>query len=102
MTVDPDRPCYHLTFMADVDVIRHPVDERTPTGEADAYMAEVTIRCAECAEPFTWVGPYHVGLLPYGPTIDPSAQELRAPIRPRSAEPDFGLGLPGFTVRVDQ
>lgn len=29
---------------------------------------------------------------------DRACPELRAPIRPASADPDFGLGIPGFAV----
>lgn len=32
-------------------------------------------------------------------TADPDETELRAPLRPASSDPDFGLGLPGYAIR---
>lgn len=28
--------------------------------------------------------------------------ELRIPIRPSSADPDFGTGIPGFALRIEE
>ena len=38
------------------------------------------------------------GLRPDRPMVSVDETELRAPIRPESADPDFGLGIPGFAV----
>ncbi|WP_439947213.1 hypothetical protein [Streptomyces sp. BBFR109] len=50
-----------------------------------------------CGEPFRWTG-VQAGVSPRQPMCSVDETELRAPLRPASADPDFGLGLPGFTV----
>lgn len=62
-----------------------------------AYSAEIKVNCAECREPFRWNGVL-AGLSPAEPRCSVDETELRAPLRPASADPDFGLGLPGFSI----
>jgi hypothetical protein len=38
------------------------------------------------------------GLNPRRPMVSPDETELRAPLRPASSDPDFGMGLPGFAI----
>lgn len=91
---DPDKACLHPDFESEVVVIRlAPNEEQPPEG----YYAEVKIRCIECSEPFRFTG-VPAGLSPSRPTCSIDETELRIPVRPASADSDFGLGIPGFAV----
>lgn len=94
-TADPDKPCPHLNFRADVGVGRR---EATEGGPVEGFMAEIRIGCADCGEPFRFIG-VPAGLLAGQPCVSVDEMELRAPIRPASSDPDFGLGIPGYAVR---
>jgi hypothetical protein len=94
VSVDPDRPCPHEDFAAQVEVNRLTAGEGGPV---TGYSADITIRCIGCGEPFRWTG-CPAGLSPARPMVSPDEETLRAPIRPASADPDFGLGLPGFAI----
>jgi hypothetical protein len=78
--MDPDRACPHENFACVVEVNRLCATEGGPV---DAYSADIRVRCADCDEPFRWIGPA-AGL---------------SPLRPASSDPDFGLGIPGFAIR---
>ncbi|MEV8636548.1 hypothetical protein AB0395_33360 [Streptosporangium sp. NPDC051023] len=91
---DPDRSCPHLTFEARVEVNRITTAE---DGPVVAYSADIRVRCRDCDEPFRWTG-LEAGLSQARPMVSVDETELRAPLRPASADPDFGLGLPGFAV----
>ncbi len=103
-TVDPDRACRHPDFDAVVSVTRvlsdapadTPVD---PDTMPIAYVAEVQVKCAGCGEPFRFAGCI-AGLSYAEPRVSVDEATLHAPIRPASADPDFGLGLPGFAARA--
>jgi hypothetical protein len=97
VAVDPDRPCPHLNFEANVAVNRIGTGE-TPDGMPRAYMADITVACADCGEPFRWSG-VRAGLSFGHPMCSVDERELHAPLRPASADPDFGMGLPGFSIR---
>ncbi|MEU7403831.1 hypothetical protein [Streptomyces sp. NPDC044948] len=92
---DPDRPCPHEDFEAYVDVTRLTGSDTDPT--VVGYAASITIRCAGCKEKFRWTG-VPAGSSPRQPMCSIDETELRAPLRPASADPDFGMGLPGFAV----
>lgn len=93
--IDQDRPCLHLSFDACVAVNRIAEDGQVPT----AYVADITVSCADCGEPFRWTG--LMAGLSYGhPMVSVDEREMRAPLRPASADPDFGMGLPGFAIHV--
>jgi hypothetical protein len=94
VSVDPDRPCPHENFAAAVEVNRLAEVEGGPV---TGYSADITVRCADCDEPFRWIG-CPAGLSPAQPMVSVDEATLRAPIRPASADPDFGLGIPGFAV----
>lgn len=94
-TVNPDRACPHEDFDALVTVNRL---TSTEGGPVNGFNAAITIRCAHCDEPFRFIG-CPAGLLADRPAVSPDEAELRAPIRPASSDPDFGLGIPGFAVR---
>ncbi len=97
--VDPDRPCLHTVFAATVTVARVEPDD---TGMPKAFVAEVVVQCAPppegCAEPFRFSGA-PAGLNYRHPTVSVDEKTLHAPMRPASADPDFGMGLPGFAIR---
>ena len=63
------------------------------------YHATVSIVCITCSTPFEFVGVEECGLLWSRPTVNPSAQELRIPIRPKGCA--LLPGLPGFTARAN-
>ncbi|MFF2522276.1 hypothetical protein [Streptomyces liangshanensis] len=92
---DQDRACPHLEFAAYVAVNRLTASDDDPT--VVGYSAEVTVRCADCDEPFRWTG-LSAGLSPGRPMCSVDEKTMSAPLRPASADPDFGLGLPGFAV----
>lgn len=93
--VDPDRPCPHEDFDAYVAVNRITANDTDPT--VVGYAADIKVQCRACEEPFRWTG-VPAGLSPGRPTCSVDETELRAPLRPASADPDFGMGLPGFAV----
>lgn len=95
MTADPDKPCPHEDFEARVEVNRL---TGTEGGPVDAYAADIKVSCAQCGEPFRWIG-LHAGMRGDRPMVSVDETELHAPLRPASADPDFGLGIPGFAVR---
>jgi hypothetical protein len=92
---DPDRPCPHENFNAYVDVNRITASDTDPT--VVGYNADIKVTCADCGEPFRWTG-IPAGVSPRQPMCSIDETELHAPLRPASADPDFGLGLPGFAV----
>jgi len=100
-TADPDRACLHLDFEAFVEVARL-IDERADddadTTQATAYSAEISVWCRACNEPFRWIG-VPAGLSPARPMVSVDETTLRAPIRPASSDPDFGMGIPGFAIQ---
>ena len=93
--VDPDRACPHEQFAAEVGVNRLTA---TDDGPVTGYTADIRVMCADCGEPFRWVG-VPAGVLPNRPACSVDETELHAPLRPASSDPDFGLGIPGFAVR---
>lgn len=97
LTADPDVACEHPDFEAEVDV------NRLAGGDSDpsivAYSADIRVRCAACHERFRWIG-VKGGMSPAEPRCGVDEFELRAPIRPSSSDPDFGLGIPGFAIEV--
>lgn len=95
MTVDPDKPCPHEGFEVVVEIERIARSDDDPT--IVGYMANVKVWCGQCEESFAFTG-CPAGLSRTRPMVTPDETELRAPIRPRSADPDFGLGLPGYAV----
>lgn len=94
MTINPDQPCPHENFVAVVKVNRLTADN----GPVEGYTADIRVNCADCGEPFRWIGP-RAGLSANRPTMSVDETELRAPLRPASTDPDFGLG-PGFAIQV--
>jgi hypothetical protein len=94
--MNPDLPCLHEDFMATVEVVRRTEIE---DGPVVGYMAEVHVRCAVCDEPFRWIG-VPAGMKATQPMCSADETELRAPVRPASADPDFGMGIPGFAIAV--
>lgn len=95
MIADPDRACDHENFRADVEIHRLASVENGPiTG----YSADIRVSCVDCGEVFRWIGA-PTGLSPRHPAVSLDGAELHAPLRPASSDPDFGLGLPGFSVR---
>ncbi len=97
---DPDRACLHPDFIATVEVGRvlpDGSDESDMTIEPFRYIAQVRVNCAACDEPFRWIG-VEAGEQPNRPMASVDDLELRAPLRPASSDPDFGLGGIGYSV----
>ncbi|MGH9121973.1 MAG: hypothetical protein ACRDYC_08505, partial [Acidimicrobiales bacterium] len=95
MTLNLDRPCEHEDFLAEVEVERV---TKVDDGPVIGYCAHIHVWCAVCDERFRWVG-VPGGLSPAQPMCSPDETELRAPIRPATSDPDFGMGIPGFAIR---
>lgn len=95
-TIDPDRPCPHERFAVQADVGRIAAANDDPT--IVGYTVDIRVWCEDCGEKFRWIG-VPAGVSPRHPACSVDETELRAPIRPASADPDFGLGLPGFSIR---
>ena len=95
MSADPDRPCPHEDFSATVEINRLTGQEGMTT--PDAYSASIRVSCAQCGEAFRWIG-LQAGMHPARPMVSVDEAEMRAPLRPASSDPDFGLGIPGFAV----
>ena len=93
---DPDRACPHEDFEATVDVGRIGTGD-TADGSPRAYIADIRITCAQCGEPFRWTG-LQAGVSFERPMVSIDEAELHAPLRPASADPDFGMGIPGFAI----
>jgi len=96
MQADPDRACPHERFCADADINRL-TSKDEPDAEVTGYTASIRVWCADCGERFRWIG-VPAGLSPREPMVSVDETELRAPLRPASSDPDFGLGLPGFAI----
>lgn len=96
---DPDIACLHENFAAEVDVNRLMDGDNGHPETIIGYSADIRVRCADCGEPFRWTG-VKAGLLPSQPMCSIDETEMHAPLRPASADPDFGLGIPGFSVRA--
>jgi len=96
MATDQDKPCEHETFAAVVEVNRIAPEGGSLTG----LMADVTVWCSDCNEKFRFTG-CEPGLSFAAPTVSIDGTQLHAPLRPASADPDFGLGLPSFSVHLE-
>lgn len=70
--------CEHESFEAQVDVNRLSAVEGGPVTN---YSADVRICCAQCREPFRFIG-VDTGLSGRRPMVNVEATELRAPIYP--------------------
>lgn len=94
-----DRPCAHESFFVQANVARVGEADAGSGGRPKAYMLELTVRCEDdgCGERFRFSG-VRAGMSYDHPMCSPDETELRAPIRPASADPDFGTGLPGFAI----
>lgn len=95
MNVNPDRACPHESFDVVVEVNRLSKDDGGPI---NAYSADIRVECMDCGEPFRWIG-IPAGQSGAHPMCSVDETELRAPLRPASSDPDFGLGIPGFAIR---
>jgi hypothetical protein len=83
--------CEHKNFHANVMVNR--------IEDIGRFTADITIRCIDCNLPFEFVGVDECGLSYEHPTVNPSAQELRVPIKPKGCEILPGIkGPTGFKV----
>jgi len=93
----PDA-CKHENFRADVDIQRLMDGDNGHPEIVNCFMAEIRVHCTDCGVPFEWIG-FEAGLLGDRAMVDVSAQELRAPIKPKGvlAMP----GIPGYTVKVN-
>lgn len=91
----PTPGCPHEDFAAHVEISRL---ANVEGGPVNAYVADVRVECIGCGLPFVWIGP-PVGLSPRQPMTSVDGTELRAPLRPFDAPPDFGTDGPGFHLR---
>lgn len=89
--------CTHEDFEARVDVQRLTDVEGGPV---TAFVAEVSLHCAACSEPFCFRG-VPLGLSHLAPTMSFDGTVLSAPIHPMS-DPTVGIGSPGYSVRFTE
>lgn len=77
------KNCPHIHFVAKTNVIRLNKDKKGagPDSPADAFAAEVEIKCTDCGTPFQFMG-VEVGYSPKKPTGSADYTQLRAPIAP--------------------
>lgn len=87
--------CEHPNFTAVVHVARLTRSDDDPT--VTGYSASITTACADCGEPFRWLG-LPIGLNPAAPTCSFDGTELRAPLYPANAEAVV-LSGPGYSIR---
>lgn len=73
-----DSKCEHQEFEAHVAVSRL---EDVPGGKITGYVADVTIRCLKCKQPFQFLG-LPGGSHPTRPTCSVDGTEARLPITP--------------------
>lgn len=97
-SANPDRACPHENFAASVGVNRL-TESDEPGAAVTAYIADIRASCADCGEPFRWIG-VPCGVMPGQPMCSVDETELHAPMRPASSDPDFGLGIPGFALTM--
>jgi hypothetical protein len=84
--------CKHENFECHVDVNR--------IEDIGRFTADVRIKCSQCNLPFEFVGIDECGLSYEHPTVNPSAQELRIPIKPKGYVILPGIkGPAGFKVK---
>ncbi len=95
--IDQDKPCEHKNFEAVVEVNRIAPEG----GSLEGLMADVKVWCSDCDEKFWWTG-CPPGLSFTSPTVSIDGTQLHAPLRPASTDPDFGLGLPSFSVHFKE
>lgn len=88
--------CEHQNFHALVRVGRISKDEGGPI---TAYMADITVKCAECQQPFEFVG-VPMGLSYDGPMCSPNMQELRIPLTPAGEVMVQEQPMAGFRIRA--
>lgn len=92
----PARPCEHWNFAVNANVARLTRSEEDAT--VVGFTCDLTARCADCDEPFEWIG-LPMGALLSEPACSIDGTEARMPLRPVSASRDFGRNLPGFSVK---
>ncbi len=92
----PDKPCPHEDFNVYTEVNRL---SDTDGGPVNAFAADIRVDCANCGEAFRWIG-LQAGISGGRPMVSVDEATLHAPIRPASSDPDFGLGIPGFAIRM--
>jgi hypothetical protein len=93
-TAAPDAACEHMQLSPAVsfEQIR---DEATE--EVLGLVVSLQVRCGACGEEFRFTGA-PVGMSGEHPTVSLDEGTLLAPLRPASADRDFGLGVPGYAV----
>jgi hypothetical protein len=95
--INLDVPCPHTDFNVIADVRR--VADADDSEKIIAYCVDVKCWCHECGEAFRWMG-VQPGMSFDEPRVDLGGATLTIPMRPSSADPDFGLGLPGFDISI--
>jgi hypothetical protein len=90
--------CQHMNFRVNANIGRLMGSDKGNPEKVNCFLAEIRVHCVECGLPFEWVG-FECGLSSESEHVDTSAQELRAPIKPKGvlAMP----GIPGYTVKVN-
>lgn len=66
-------------------------------GPVTSYMADITVKCADCKQPFEFIG-VPMGLIWDGPACSPDMQELRIPLTPAGEVMVQEAAVPGFRI----
>ena len=88
--------CAHMDFAVTAEINRiGTLDDPATDGIPTSYMADIRVACAECGEPFQWLG-LPVGVNYDRPMVSVDGTEIRAPIWPAHEPPGPRRGPRGF------
>jgi hypothetical protein len=88
--------CAHFNFHADVTVNRLVYEAKQ--NQVNAFVAEIKVHCMDCGLPFEWIG-FETGFRGDVARVDVSAQQLRAPLKPKGCR--LMPGIPGYDIRAN-
>ncbi len=89
--------CKHENFNCIANVGRL-VKGEDLTVTPSAFVAEITIHCRDCGEPFEFLG-VPMGYQPGATRCSPNGLELRAALKPKNETLDQ-TGMPGFDINL--
>ncbi len=89
------KKCEHKEFIGNFNIAR--------LEDSKGFMAEMTVKCAECDEPFKFLG-LPLGLNMHGAAVDPTLTEARIAIAPLSESEKKRYkvmqGVSGFNIKT--
>jgi hypothetical protein len=88
--MNPPAKCKHCAFDCNVDINR--------LEDIGRFVADVTIKCAECGVPFRFLG-LPIGLDINSAMVSPDGTEARMGVAPRGESVPEAKGVEGFAVK---